>query len=86
MRILVHGAGEKPIRIAFPTRLIFNGLTALLTKTAVQKYAPDQVGARLRARDLRRLMRELNRMKRIHPHLELVSVDSSDGDHIRITL
>lgn len=83
MRILVHGAGEKPIRVVFPTRLLFNGLTALLAKTAVQKYAP---GEHLRASDLHRLMRELNRMKRIHPNLELVSVDSADGDHIRITL
>ncbi|ODU57173.1 MAG: hypothetical protein ABT01_02700 [Clostridium sp. SCN 57-10] len=86
MRILVHAAGDKTIRVVFPTRLLFNSLTALLAKTAVQKYVPGEAGAHLQAHDIRRLMRELNRMKRIHPHLELVSVDSADGDHIRITL
>lgn len=86
MRILVHAAGERPIRVALPTRLLFNSLTAALAKTALQKYVPSENGVRLRAQDIRRLMRELGRMKRIHPHLELVSVDSADGDHIRITL
>lgn len=86
MRILVHAAGEKPIRIVIPTRVLCNRLTAALCSSLTQKYAAKRHAFSLPPHAVHRLMRELNRAKRMHPGLELVSVDSSEGDHIRIVL
>lgn len=85
MRILVESSDEKTIRLIFPTGMIFNRLTATVGSAAIKKHTGTDL-AEFRTDDLNRLFRELRRMKQKYPHLELVSVDSHDGDKVRITL
>lgn len=85
MRILVESHDEKAIRLIFPTVMIFNRLTAAIGSTAIKQHLGTDL-TEFKPEDINKLFRELRRMKRKYPHLELVSVDSADGDKVRITL
>jgi len=85
MKIIVNSPNEKAIKLVFPTRLIFNRLTACIGAKTVSKYvAADNI--QLKPRDLYRFMKEINRLKRKNPDLVVVDVQSSDGDTVLITL
>ncbi len=85
MRIIIKSPGEKTIKLAFPTRMIFNGLTAKLGAASINKYVSvDDVN--ISSADLKRLMKEINYIKGRYPHLELVNVESSDGKKVVINL
>jgi hypothetical protein len=85
MRIFVQEHGEKPIRLIFPTGMIFNRLTALIGSHAIKEHAGEEFSA-LNSRQLNRLFRVIRKFKRKHPKFELVNVESSDGDKVRIIL
>lgn len=83
MKISVDLPGRTPIRLAIPTRLLFNVLTATIGARMMRNQNLDlPVGGK----DLRRLVRELHRMKRKHPNLLLVDVETADGTIVRIRL
>lgn len=85
MRIIVESHDEKPIRLIFPTGMIFNRLTAAIGSSAIKQHLGTDL-SEFKSADIGRLFREIRRIKRKYPHLELVSVDDADGDKVRITL
>lgn len=85
MKIVIQSPDKRPIKIAFPTRMLFNNLTATIGGWAINKYvATDEVN--LSSADMRRLMKEINRIKHKYPDLLLVDVEASDSGSVKITL
>lgn len=85
MRITIQSPGKRPIKLAFPTRMIFNSFTASIGGRAINKYvSTDEVD--LNSADLKRLMKEINNIKRKYPDFVLVDVQGSDGETVKITL
>lgn len=84
LRILIQSPGEKRIRLIFPTRLLFNFMTASLVARIVGKYIPMEEA--ISSKDIRRMVRVIRRMKRKHPKMKLVHVESSDGEIVQISL
>jgi hypothetical protein len=85
MKITIQSPGEKTIKIAIPTRMLFNGLTAKLGFASIRKYVSTEE-LNLSSTDLKRLVKEIRKTKNKYPHLELVNVESSDGSKIIIKL
>lgn len=85
MRIIIESPGEKTIRLIFPTRLLFNNLTALIGAGTINKYIPSS-SPRISVGQLRGLIKEVNRVKRKYRGFVLVDVESSDGDIVKIVL
>lgn len=85
MRIIIQSLGVRPIKLAFPTRMLFNGLTAKLGATSINKYvSTDDI--KISSSDLKKLMKEIHNIKRRYPDLEVVDVDSCDGTKVVIKL
>lgn len=85
MRIFVQEHGEKPIRLIFPTGMLLNKLTAFIGSRVIKEHAGEELSA-LTSAQLNRLFRVIRKYKRKHPKFELVNVESSDGDKVRIVL
>lgn len=85
MRILIQSPGERAIRLRFPTRLLFNSLTAKIGAASINKYMSAE-NMKLSSRDLKRFMKEINRIKHKFPGLELVNVEDKDGERVIIRL
>ncbi len=85
MRILIEEDGKKVFKFVFPNKLIFNRLTAAITAIAIEKHNNLDI-LNLELSGWRRLFKEINRIKRKFPHLELVDVETHDGDKVKITL
>ncbi|TAH74973.1 MAG: hypothetical protein EWM47_00925 [Anaerolineaceae bacterium] len=85
MRIKIKNPGSKDIKLAFPTRMIFNGFTARIGAASINKYVSID-NKRISHTDLKRLMKEVNNVKSRYPDLELVNVEASDGTSVIITL
>lgn len=85
MKIIIQSPDKRPIKIAFPTRMLFNNFTATIGGWAINRYVTtEQVN--LSSADMRHLMKEINRIKRKYPKLVLVDVEGSDGESVKITL
>lgn len=80
MRITVKDS-ERNIKLAFPTGLLLNRLTALLAPKILSKH-----GVRLSRRQMLKFIKALNRFRRRNRKWKLVEVKSADGEHIEITL
>lgn len=85
MRITIQSPSEKTIRLGFPTRMIFNRFTAKIGAASIRKYVSTE-DTDISSDDLNKLMKEINRIKRKYPDLELVNVESSDGEKVTIRL
>lgn len=85
MKITVRSPGEKSLKFAFPTRMLFNGFTAKIGAASIKKYVSTE-DADISSADLKKLMKELRRIKDRYPDLELVNVESSDGTSVIIKL
>lgn len=85
MKIMIQSPGERPIRLAFPTRMLFNGLTARLGAASISKYVSTEDN-KISSADMKRIVKEIHRIKHKYPDLELVNVDSSDGTRVVIKL
>jgi hypothetical protein len=85
MRITIKSPDFKTIRLIFPTKLLFNTLTARIGCGIINKYVPsDEI--KLSSQDLRRLSKEIIRIKKKYPDLILVDVVSGDGEQVQIKL
>ena len=84
MRIRVSGEG-RDINICIPTTLIFNGITAEIATLCLRRSAPDQLN-QLSSRQMRSLFSEFRRIKDKHGSWELIDVQSSDGEIVKIIL
>ena len=85
MRITIKSPDKRTIKLAFPTRMIFNNFTAMIGAASIRKYVSTKEVS-ISSADLRRLMKEINRIKRKCPDFELVNVESSDGERVEIKL
>lgn len=84
MRIFIHSPNErKKINLRFPTRLLFNYVTVTLGAKMIDKYVV--MDGAISTHDLRRLVKVLRRMKKKHPHLKLVDIESKDGEVVQIS-
>ncbi len=86
MKIYIKSPGTITVRLIFPTRMLFNRLTAAIAEKLLKEHAALFKDADISSADLRRLAREVNRMKKKHPHLCLVHVESAGGDIVKIYL
>jgi hypothetical protein len=84
MKIVVGSARGKTIKLLLPTRLIFNSITATIGARMIRKHA--RMDSSINAHDLRRFVKEVNRMKKIHPRMNIVDIESADGDIVQIRL
>lgn len=87
MRIIVESPGENTINIAVPNWIVFNRIIALVSATVIKKHADNESWEiKLSASQLTKLFRAIRRAKCRHGKLELVSVESSDGEKVQILL
>lgn len=85
MRVYVKQTGHIAIRLAFPTRMLINRLTAGVALKAIQKGNHITVPL-LSQNDLRRLIQTVFCAKRSLRGLPLISVESANGTTVRICL
>ena len=81
MKISIDVPNKKPIRLVIPTRLLFNSLTAAI---GAQVLRNKNLDLSISSKDVRRLVREMHRMKQKHRNLLLVDVEAADGTIVRI--
>ncbi len=86
MKIVVKSSEGKNIKLAFPTKLMLNGCTASLSAWLINRKTSEEAGNIIDAKSMRRLMKEINRMKKKYPDLLLVDAESKDGEKVQITL
>ena len=81
MKIQLCGDGHK-MSLVLPTRMILS--KTVLHLVSGSKYAPE-VLANIPAETVESVFAELRRIKRVHGSWELVDIESSDGDSVKIT-
>lgn len=82
MRILIKTDGlKKGINIIIPNSLIFNSASALFVKKIINKHIPQW---KLKYSDIRKISSLLRKMKKNHPGMALVDINTSDGTVIKI--
>lgn len=84
MRIRVHSEGFN-LNLLLPTNLIFSDFMASIGGHVGAKYAGDAMKGMTPAQ-LRRLFREFRKIKRKYGSWELVDIQSSCGDIIKVIL
>ena len=86
MQIKIKAKDEnKNINILLPTSLVFSNLSAIIAHKAItNKVEKEQFS--ISRKDLARLMWMLRSFKKKYGKLELVDIESSDGDIIKISL
>ncbi len=85
MKITINENGCKRIKIRIPTRLVISRLSLRVLRRHARE--DGEHAFRLpRPRDMRRIRREVKRMKAIHPNWCLVEAASTDGELIEIRL
>lgn len=84
MRIHVK-SGDQNIRMVFPTGLIFSKAVAWLGVRYGLRYAGDSM-KNLTAEQIDLLFAEFRRIKKKYGRWELVDVESSNGDLVKIIL
>ena len=86
MHIYVKSNDGHVINLRFPTRLIFNNLTASVGSAVLNKYVSLPQGVNPDAAQMRHLTRTLHACRKRYPDLYLVEVTSADGEEVRIKL
>lgn len=86
MRIFIRSADNKIINIVLPSSLIFNNITAAIGAKIINKHVSADENYSIRTKDMRIIIRELNRFKKKYPTLNIVDIESSDGNIVKIML
>ena len=81
MRIIIDEGKGKPIKIVLPTGMLLNRLTASMAPGMLEKK-----GIIITREQALRLAQAFRSCRRHHPGWKLVEIDSSDGEHIEISL
>ena len=84
MKVYVKN-GDRNIRILLPTVLLFNPVTAVIAFHSMRKYTPERLHD-LSLDQLNALFTEFRRIKEKHSRWELVNVEGSDGQIVRVIL
>lgn len=82
MRVFISSPGETPIDLVIPTRMLFNRLTVWLAGKMLDRFVATV--QTVDKRDLRRFIREMNRLEQKYSGMDLVKVESADGGIVRI--
>lgn len=89
MRIYVRAPEGPNFWLAFPTGMLLNPLTAKIVEKVLREKTGEKaalVCSIVNQRNLSSLFRELRRIKRKYPGMELVEVESKDGTRVKIKL
>lgn len=92
MRIHIQRPGHRTIRLAFPTALFCNALTASIAARVYEKQQKEEddedPSPALSAKQFRALFREIRRVKRRFRKSDwkLCDVESADGTHVTVRL
>ena len=84
MRIQIK-SGISRLNVWLPTGLVFGKITVRLANTIGRRYAADAM-KNISPEALEALFGELSRVKKIHGKWELVDIQSSNGDMVKIVL
>ena len=84
MRIRIK-SDERNLNIVLPTKLIFGRWIVYLANTVGRKYAGEQMAA-ISPEALDALFKEFPRIKDHYGKWELVDIQSSDGESVKIIL
>lgn len=84
MKIIVKSQ-ETNLKIRIPTALLLNRLTAAVGARVIEKHVPQDV-LTIEGKDLIRLVKEVNRVRKFHKDMPLVDVEDADGDVVKIYL
>jgi len=84
MRIRIK-SDERNLNIVLPTKLIFGRWIVYLANTVGRKYAGEQMAA-ISPEALDALFKEFRRIKDHYGKWELVDIQSSDGESVKIIL
>ena len=84
MRITVKSSGMRGFTILVPTRMLCSPTLLHLGMRIGRKYTSEVPN--ISKQDLKTLCKAVIQAKRRYGHYELVTVESSDGDLVRITL
>ena len=84
MKIYIHEPEEeKDIRLTIPNGVIFNKLGAMITGRVIEENTQENT---ITKEQLKRLMKEIKRYVKQFGHFDLVDIETSDGEIIKITL
>ncbi len=83
MRIRIQESGGHRYRLTLPTRLVVNAVTATVCAKVFRDRDPVKG---IDGRELRRWARELHRVRKKHPGLLLVDIESANGETVQIEL
>ena len=84
MRIKVKASGARQFTIALPTGMVFSPTLIHLWLRIGRKYASEVPD--ISPHDLRAICKAAKQIKRRYGRYELVSVESAQGDLVKITL
>lgn len=84
MKIYIHEPEEeKNIRLTIPNGVIFNKLGAMIAGRVIEENTQENT---ITKEQLKRLMKEIKRYVKQFGHFDLVDIETSDGEIIKITL
>lgn len=84
MKIYIHEPEEeKDIRLTIPNGVIFNKLGAMIAGRVIEENTQENT---ITKEQLKRLMKEIKRYVKQFGHFDLVDIETSDGEIIKITL
>lgn len=84
MRIIVKEHGGRRLAIVLPTGMVFSPTMISLGLRIGRKYTPEVPN--ISDRDLKAICKAVKRVKRRYGRYELVTVESGEGDLVKITL
>lgn len=84
MKIYIHEPEEeKNIRLTIPNGVIFNKLGAMIAGRVIEENTQENT---ITKEQLKRLMKEIKRYVKQFGHFDLVHIETSDGNFLKICL
>ena len=84
MKIYIHEPEEeKNIRLTIPNGVIFNKLGAMIAGKVIEENTQENT---ITKEQLKRLMKEIKRYVKQFGHFDLVDIETSDGNFLKICL
>ena len=81
MLIVIKEKEKKKLCLRIPTRLFINSITALIAPRYLDKYE-----CKVTARQLFKFFRVIHKCRRRYKKWDLVEVNSTDGDYVRVRI
>ncbi|WP_138294966.1 MULTISPECIES: hypothetical protein [unclassified Clostridium] len=84
MRVYVKSPGSITLYLALPTRLVVNRVTLGILQRALGRA--DQPGVKISPEQAKRLLAVVRQAKKRYPRLELVDINTAQGEIVKIRL